>query len=73
MLSFLGGLLIFILVFALIIVLSVLSTIFGTFRRIFSLKKTQPSNEQRHTNSHQSKKIFAKNDGEYVDYEEIKG
>ena len=73
MLSFLGFLFIIIIVFVLFIVLSVLSTILGTVRNIFSFNRKPPqqTGEQRQTKSYQYKKIFGKNAGEYVDFEEV--
>ncbi|HJV78125.1 MAG TPA: DUF4834 family protein [Paludibacter sp.] len=72
MLSFL----LFIIVFILVIGLIIISTVLGFIRSIFSFGKranqTQnPTSESREQPSSKSK-IFDKNEGEYVDYEEIK-
>jgi hypothetical protein len=73
MFSFLFFIFIFIGVIVLAIILSVLNTVFGIFRSIFSFGKN-PRASAPHTNNTTStkKKIFDDNDGEYVDYEEVK-
>ena len=72
MLSFLFFIVILILVIGLVII----STIFGFLRSIFSFGKrnTQTQNAQSHTYEQPTSKskIFDRNEGEYVDYEEIK-
>jgi len=73
MLSFLF----FIVVFGLVIGLIIISTIFGFLRSIFSFGKrnsqtTQSTQSQTHEQPTSKSKIFDRNEGEYVDYEEIK-
>ncbi|HEY6913973.1 MAG TPA: DUF4834 family protein [Paludibacter sp.] len=73
MLSFLF----FIVIFVLVIGLVIISTIFGFIRSIFSFGKrsaqTQNAQSQAYGQQPTSKsKIFDSNEGEYVDYEEIK-
>jgi uncharacterized protein HemY len=72
MLSFLFFIVIFILVIGLIII----STIFGFIRSIFSFGKrnnqTQSAQSQTYGQPTSKSKIFDSNEGEYVDYEEIK-
>lgn len=73
MLSFLF----FIVIFVLVIGLVIISTIFGFLRSIFSFGKrntqTQSAQSQTYHEQPTSKsKIFERNEGEYVDYEEIK-
>jgi len=73
MLSFLF----FIVAFVLVVVLIVISTVLGFIRSIFSFgrRATQPQNPQSQNFEQQQSnksKIFEKNEGEYVDYEEVK-
>ena len=76
----------FILVIGLTIVGSIFRAIFGLGRRSSSRNRTYTNNNQQNThstynqggdeavndNSQNKKKIFTKEEGEYVDYEEIK-
>jgi hypothetical protein len=61
-------------VFALAIVMSILNAVLGIFRGIFSFGRkgdnTQPTSNN--ASSPAKKKVFDTNDGEYVDYEEVK-
>lgn len=72
MLSFL----LFIIVFVLVIGLIIISTVLGFIRSIFSFGKranqTQNTQSQGFEQPTSKSKIFDKNEGEYVDYEEIK-
>lgn len=72
MLSFL----LFIIVFILVIGLVIISTVLGFIRSIFSFGKrtnqTQNPTSESHEQPSSKSKIFDKNEGEYVDYEEIK-
>ena len=73
MLSFLF----FIVAFVLVIVLIVISTVLGFIRSIFSFgrRATQTQSSQSQNFEHQQpnkSKIFDNNEGEYVDYEEVK-
>lgn len=72
MLSFLF----FIVIFVLVIGLVIISTIFGFLRSIFSFGKrntqTQSAQSQTYGQPVSKSKIFDNNEGEYVDYEEIK-
>lgn len=70
------GFLLFIVIFILVIGLVIISTIFGFIRSIFSFGKrnVQPQSAQapNYEQSSSKTKIFDSNEGEYVDYEEIK-
>ncbi len=72
MLSFLFFIVIFILVIGLIII----STVLGFIRSVFSFgrrnNQTQSSEPEDLGQTSSKSKIFDKNEGEYVDYEEIK-
>lgn len=72
MLSFLF----FIVIFVLVIGLVIISTIFGFLRSIFSFGKrntqAQSAQSQTYEQPTSKSKIFDRNEGEYVDYEEIK-
>lgn len=72
------NILFFFLIFIVLIVLVVLFSILGFIRNVFSTifgfgrkRKTEQA-EQAQTAQNDHKKIFGKNEGEYVDYEEIK-
>lgn len=76
------GFLVFLLFFALILVLFVLSSVIGIIRSVFSFlgfgRKTgraqqQPYSQAFDESQHQRKnKMFDKDEGEYVDYEDVK-
>ena len=72
------GFLLFILIFILFIGLMIISSVFGFIRTIFGLGKrtTQAQNpgsqDFQQPGSGSKSKIFDKNEGEYVDYEEVK-
>jgi len=72
MLSFLF----FIVIFVLVIGLVIISTVLGFIRSIFSFGKranqTQNTQHQDFEQPTTKSKIFEKNEGEYIDYEEIK-
>jgi hypothetical protein len=72
MLSFLFFIVIFILVIGLIII----STVLGFIRSVFCFgrrnNQTQSSEPEDLGQTSSKSKIFDKNEGEYVDYEEIK-
>lgn len=72
MLSFL----LFIIVFVLVIVVIIISTVLGFIRSIFRFGKRadpmQDTQSQEFEQPAPKSKIFDKNEGEYVDYEEIK-
>ena len=61
-------------VFGLAIVGSILNAVLGIFRGIFSFGRKGDTTQQTSASSTPSgkKKIFDTNDGEYVDYEEVK-
>ena len=69
MLNFLFFILLFAGVIVLVILLSVVNTIFGIFKGVFSFGRNRDKVSPQHTSR---KKIFEKTEGEYVDYEEIK-
>jgi len=70
------GFLFFILIFILFIGLMIISSIFGFIRSIFNFgkrnTKTPDSQSQDFQQPTTKSKIFDKNEGEYVDYEEMK-
>jgi len=70
------GFLFFIVIFILAIGLIIISTVIGFLRSIFSFGKrnNQTQSDQSQTFGQQTSKskIFDRNEGEYVDYEEIK-
>jgi mannose/fructose/N-acetylgalactosamine-specific phosphotransferase system component IIC len=70
------GFLLFIVIFVLVIGLVIISTIFGFIRSIFSFGKrniqAQSAQSQNYGHTSSKNKIFESNEGEYVDYEEIK-
>jgi len=70
------GFILFILMFFLVIGLIIISTVFGFIRSIFSFGKrtnqTQDFQSESHGQTTSKSKIFDTNEGEYVDYEEIK-
>lgn len=70
------GFLFFIVIFILVIGLIIISTVLGFIRSIFSFGKrnnqAQSSESEDLEESSSKSKIFDKNEGEYVDYEEIK-
>jgi hypothetical protein len=70
------GFLFFIIIFVLIIGLLIISTLFGFIRSLFGFGKRGAQNQNSQTPSHEQpnskSKIFDKNEGEYVDYEEVK-
>ncbi|ADQ79808.1 hypothetical protein Palpr_1667 [Paludibacter propionicigenes WB4] len=70
------GFLLFIIVFVLVIGLILITTVLGFIRSIFSFgrraDKTQNSASETYQQPSAKSKIFDKNEGEYVDYEEIK-
>ena len=70
------GFLLFIVVFILVIGLIIISTVLGFIRSIFSFGKrsaqTQNNQPSTHEQPSSKSKIFDKNEGEYVDYEEVK-
>lgn len=73
MLSFL----LFIVIFVLVIGVVIISTVLGFIRSIFSFGKrnNQEQSDTQYQNFEQQtskSKIFEKNEGEYVDYEEVK-
>lgn len=75
--SFLSFIIILFLFFGLFIILSVGGIVRSILRSIFSLGKrkntyqTEPD-QSYGSNSKQKSKVFEKNEGEYVDYEEVK-
>jgi mannose/fructose/N-acetylgalactosamine-specific phosphotransferase system component IIC len=70
------GFILFILMFFLVIGLIIISTVFGFIRSIFSFgkrtKQTQDSQSESYGQTTSKSKVFDNNEGEYVDYEEIK-
>ena len=70
------GFLLFILIFILFIGLMIISSVFGFIRSIFGFgrRKTQAQDSQSEDIQQPTSKskIFDKNEGEYVDYEELK-
>ncbi|MFT3753021.1 MAG: DUF4834 family protein [Paludibacter sp.] len=70
------GFLFFIVIFILVIGLVIISTIFGFLRSIFSFGKRNTQTQSAHSQTHEQpaskSKIFGNNEGEYVDFEEIK-
>jgi len=71
------GFISFIFIFILVVVLIVISTIFGFIRSIFGFgrRASQAQNFQSNAEEQQQptkSKIFDTNEGEYVDFEEIK-
>jgi hypothetical protein len=72
MLSFLF----FIVIFVLVIILMIISAVFGFIRSIFGFgrRKTQnqTTNFQDFEQPSAKSKIFDKNEGEYVDFEDVK-
>lgn len=70
------GFLLFIVVFILVIGLIIISTVLGFIRSIFSFgkrsKQTQDFQSSTNEQPTSKSKIFDKNEGEYVDYEEVK-
>jgi hypothetical protein len=70
------GFLFFIVIFILVVGLIIISTVLGFIRSIFSFGKrksqTQSSDSQPFEQPTSKSKIFDKNEGEYVDYEEVK-
>ena len=71
MLSFL----LFIFIFVVVLVLIVISSVLGFVRSVFGLGKRTVSTGTSHDDFQQQankSKVFDKNEGEYVDYEEIK-
>ena len=70
------GFILFILMFFLVIGLIIISTVFGFIRSIFSFGKrnnqTPDSQSQSYGQTPSKSKVFDNNEGEYVDYEEIK-
>jgi hypothetical protein len=70
------GFIFFILFFILVIGLFIISSVFGFIRSIFGFGKraTQPQNFQsgNFEQPTSKSKVFDNNEGEYVDYEEIK-
>ena len=70
------GFILFILIFILFIGLMIISSIFGFIRSIFSFGRrktqTQDTQSQDFQQPTTKSKIFDKNEGEYVDYEEMK-
>ncbi|MCE5331971.1 MAG: DUF4834 family protein [Bacteroidales bacterium] len=75
--SFLSFIIILVLFLGLFIILSVLGIVRSVLSSIFSFGKhkntyqTEP-NQSYGSNSKQKSKVFEKNEGEYVDYEEVK-
>jgi len=69
------GFLLFIIVFVLVIGLILITTVLGFIRSIFSFgrraDKTQNSTSETYQQPSAKSKIFDKNEGEYVDYEEV--
>ena len=66
----------FIIIFVLVIGLIIISAVFGFIRSIFRFGKnanqTQNTESQTPEEPASKSKIFDKNEGEYVDYEDIK-
>ena len=66
----------FIVIFILVIGLIIISTVLGFIRSVFSFgrrnNQTQSSEPEDLGQTSSKSKIFDKNEGEYVDYEEIK-
>jgi len=75
--SFLSFIIILVLFFGLFIILSVWGIVRSVLSSIFSFGKrkntyqTEPD-QSYGSNSKQKSKVFEKNEGEYVDYEEVK-
>lgn len=72
MLSFLF----FIVIFVLVIILMIISAVFGFIRSIFGFGRRTTQNQttdyQNFEQPSAKSKIFDKNEGEYVDFEEVK-
>jgi flagellar basal body-associated protein FliL len=70
------GFLFFIVIFILVVVLIIISTVLGFIRSIFSFGKRNKQTQDFQSNTEEQptsrSKIFDKNEGEYVDYEEVK-
>jgi hypothetical protein len=75
MLSFLFFIIIFVFVFGLVIILSVLGFIRSIFGSIFGFgRRKTPTQDQQQQDFEQpasKQKIFTEKEGEYVDYEEV--
>ena len=69
------GFLLFIVVFILVIGLIIISTVLGFIRSIFSFGRRSNQSQNSESESYEQpsakSKIFDKNEGEYVDYEEV--
>jgi mannose/fructose/N-acetylgalactosamine-specific phosphotransferase system component IIC len=69
------GFLLFIVVFILVIGLIIISTVLGFIRSIFSFGRRSDQSQKSESESYEQpsakSKIFDKNEGEYVDYEEV--
>lgn len=70
------GFLLFIVIFILVIGLILITSVLGFIRSIFGFGKRNPQTQQSHPHDtdqpSRKSKIFEKNEGEYIDYEEIK-
>ena len=69
------GFLLFIVVFILVIGLIIISTVLGFIRSIFSFGRRNNQSQKPESESYEQpsakSKIFDKNEGEYVDYEDV--